>query len=76
MDKSIHDLPIIGGFMNGAQTNIEMLITLKPQVIFTSGSGMISDFEQKMQKIGIRTINLKVNNLDEMLDSIVIIGKE
>lgn len=37
---------------------------------------MISDFEQKMQKIGIRTINLKVNNLDEMLDSIVIIGKE
>ncbi|WP_258865526.1 hypothetical protein [Helicobacter sp. MIT 99-5507] len=30
----------------------------------------ISDFEQKMQN-GIRTINLKVNNLDKMLDSLI-----
>ena len=76
MDKKIHNLPILGGFMNGAQTNIETLIKLKPQVIFTSGSGIIGDFEKQLQKLNIRTINLKVSNLNEMLDSLLIMGEE
>lgn len=75
IDKSIHNLPVIGGFMNGTQTNLETLIKLKPQVVFTSGNGAIRDFEKKIQQFGIRTINLKIDNLDEMLDSIVIVGK-
>ena len=76
MDKSIHNLPIIGGFMNGAETNLEGLIKLKPQVIFTSGSGGIEGFEDKIKQFGIRAVNLKVGNLSEMLDSLLVMGKE
>lgn len=51
MDKSIHNLPVIGGFMNGTQTSLETLIKLKPQVVFTSGNGAIRDFEKKYSNL-------------------------
>ncbi len=73
----VANLPILGGFMNGKESNLEMLLSKKPNVVFASleSKNSISEFEAVLAKFNIPVIYLASGDINEMLDSLEIMGE-
>lgn len=64
-------LPIIGGYSN---PNIEKIISFRPTLVIGQDFNLAT--LEKLQKFGIKTLMLKLQTLDEIKDSIMMISKK
>lgn len=73
----VSKLPVIGMIGSGKELNFEMLLSKKPDVVFASfeTKESLSDFEEKLKKFNIKLVYLKSSNINEALDSMVIMGQ-
>ncbi|MCK9224767.1 MAG: helical backbone metal receptor [Candidatus Muirbacterium halophilum] len=69
--ESIKKVEKIAGFSG---VDYERLSKLSPDIVFDSG--MIKEASKKLEKIGIKYVELKENSVDDILNSIKIIGNE
>lgn len=75
--KNVASLPVLGGFMNGRQINLEKLLTYKPEVIFgaTDAQIVMKKFDDTLRAFDIRVVYLDTQNLNALIASMKTMGK-
>lgn len=58
------------------QPNTETILTLKPDLILTTASSLHQNFCDKFQKLGLKSIALEVEQLEDIYKAILSISKE
>lgn len=75
--EEVANLPVLGMLGGGKEANLEMIISQKPNIVFSSFD-MKSSFksiEKTLNKFNIQVVYLKVNNINDMLDSLLVMGE-
>ena len=79
LPKSMHKLPVLGGFFGRGQTaNIEMVLKAKPDIILTGGfrnSALNNKYEESLKTLGIRMVYVDFESLKDYPDALVFLGK-
>lgn len=76
MPENVKNLPILGGMMTGGnEVSFEKIIALKPDLIVFPHNTP-HEAIQKYRKFNIRTITVNVSELENIQESISVLGKE
>lgn len=65
----------ITALSSGSETNIEQIISLKPEVVLMNGMDQTKEQVEALENAGITVIENNAKNIDEVYTSIDIIGK-
>lgn len=69
--ESVLSLPSV---QSGAETNIEEILALEPQVVFMSGMAQSEEQVQQLEQNGVRVIINNAQNIEGVYESIRLIG--
>lgn len=64
-------LPKVGGYHNAS---IEKIVSMRPTLVITEDGGL--DTTRKLQKLGIRTLSIRIDSIASIKNAITSIGKE
>lgn len=64
------NIPVMGDY-NGP--NLELIVAAQPDVVFTAGK-LQQDAENKLREAGIQVINAEAGKLEQVKDSIILLG--
>lgn len=69
--SSILEVPVV---QSGAETNLEEILALNPQVVITSDMAQSKELSQMLENSGVKVVTSNADNLEEVYVSIRLIG--